>query len=229
MNSFGLPLEMPSDNPIPTTVLAYLSVRGMNSVFDDGGIKNLNLSAQAYHASKSDRDTTRVDLERDGFSIIAESALGFSVSARPEAFENLTGATLVAKERLVRAEGGKRLYRTHLDIIGNGQSKTLGVGSAKSTSLKVDGIVLEKPRIYHAIFPSPVPPSVEKYHLTVPDQVAMLLNAIPAHRQGQMGEGVKIAMPDSGFYRHPFFTAWQYNINTPVAMVPGTDRSGDGS
>jgi subtilisin family serine protease len=34
-------------------------------------------------------------------------------------------------------------------------------------------------------------------------------------------------MPDSGWYRHPFFTANHYDIKTPIAVVPGTDRSKD--
>jgi hypothetical protein len=225
MNSFGLPIETPSDNPIPPIVLGYVSIRGAESVF--GGAKSLNPSAKAYHASKADRDATRSDLQKGGFSLIAESALGFSVSGPPGAFETLTGGTLTAKERLVRVEGGKRLYRTHLDITGEGQPTTLGVGSVKSSSSKIDGIVLEKPRILQAMFPSPIPPMVEKFHLAVPDQVPMLLNATGAHRQGQQGDGVTVAMPDSGFYRHPFFTARQYAINTPLTVVPGTDRSKD--
>jgi subtilisin family serine protease len=34
-------------------------------------------------------------------------------------------------------------------------------------------------------------------------------------------------MPDSGQFRHPFFTAHGYNVKTPIAIVPGTNRSKD--
>jgi hypothetical protein len=116
---------------------------------------------------------------------------------------------------------------THLDIVGNKQPATLGVGAVKSKTLKIDGIVLEGPRVYHAVFPSPIPPNSPKFHLRVPGDVEVALNAVAAHQQGQRGGGVLVAMPDSGWFRHPFFTAHGYNIKTPIAIVPGTDRSKD--
>src|SRR5262249_24225642 len=92
---------------------------------------------------------------------------------------------------------------------------------------KIDGVILEQPRVLHSVFPSPSPPSSPKFHLRVPDDVAAILNAISAHRNGVIGHGITVAMPDTGFYRHPFFTAQHYSVATPVTMVPGTDRSKD--
>jgi subtilisin family serine protease len=77
------------------------------------------------------------------------------------------------------------------------------------------------------VFPSPSPPSSPKFHLRVPDDVAAILNAISAHRNGTIGQGITVAMPDTGFYRHPFFTAQHYSVNTPITMVRGTDPSKD--
>ncbi len=42
---------------------------------------------------------------------------------------------------------------THIDIVGEHQPVTLGVGRAASESLKVDGVVIEKPRVYQQVFP----------------------------------------------------------------------------
>jgi subtilisin family serine protease len=86
---------------------------------------------------------------------------------------------------------------------------------------------LEKPRVLHAVFPTPSPAKSAKYHLQVPDDVAPILKAISAQRNGATGSGVTVAMPDTGFYRHPFFTARHYNVVTPITVVPGTDRSKD--
>ena len=118
-------------------------------------------------------------------------------------------------------------YRTHIDIVGDQQPKTFGVGRARSTHLKIDGILLEQPRVLHSVFPSPSPPDSPEFHLNLSDDVAAILNAISAHRSGAIGTGVTVAMPDTGFYRHPFFTAQQYNIATPIAVVPGADPSKD--
>ena len=226
MTRLGLPLETISDNPIPELVMGYVSVQGAASVFGEGR-KKLNKSAKAYHAKKNDRESVRRDLEKNGFSIIAESSLGFSVTAPGAAYEDITGAKLQALERLMYSNAGYSEYVTHLDIVGDKQPTTLGVGMIKSKSLKIDGIVLEKPRVYQAVFPSPIPPNSPKYHLRVPNGVAVALNAITAHNQGFTGDGVLVAMPDSGWYRHPFFTANGYQVRTPIAVVQGADRSKD--
>jgi hypothetical protein len=165
------------------------------------------------------------NLEREGFTIISESQLGISVSGSPEAFNNLTGGTVVARERLIHAEAGYHVYRTHLDIVGNQQPTTFGVGRAQNP--KIDGVLLEQPRVLHGVFPSPSPLDSPEFHLNVPDDVAAILNAISVHRSGAIGTGVTVAMPDTGFYRHPFFIAQHYNVLTPITVVPGTDRSKD--
>ncbi len=224
MSKFGLPFETISDDPPPENILAYISVEGTESFFAEAPA--LDKPLEAYHARKSDRDMVRRDLEGSGFQILAESQLGFSVSAPPDAYRELTGGEVVAKERLMYAEESCIRYVTHFDIVGEGQPQALGVAMTAGPTA-IDGIVLEKPRMLNAVFPSPVPPSTPKFHLRVPDDVATLLNAKPAHQHGQRGQGVLVAMPDSGQFRHPFFTAHGYRVRTPITVVPGTNRSKD--
>jgi serine protease AprX len=59
------------------------------------------------------------------------------------------------------------------------------------------------------------------HHLRVPADVATVLRAVRAHKQGVTGAGVVVAMPDAGFYRHPFYEwhAYRYNATlSPDAM-----------
>src|SRR5574338_47856 len=98
MPPLSLPREIPSDNDIPPTLIGYVSVRGPESVFGEG--QRLSDTATAYHASEEDRGNVRRDLEQSGFTIIAESPLGFSVSAPGGAFEEITGGKLQPTERL---------------------------------------------------------------------------------------------------------------------------------
>lgn len=223
----GLPFETHSDDPPPENIIAYISVEGAASVFAADAAQSLNEKTDAYHAPRDRRDTVRKDLEGSGFLILAESRLGFSVSAPPEAYEDLTGGKVVAKERLMYAEENCIRYVTHLDIVGDEQPDALGVAKTKSDSTAIDGVVLERPRMLNAMFPSPVPPATPKFHLRVPDDVATLLNAKPAHQAGHRGQDVLVAMPDSGQFRHPFFTAHNYRVRTPITVVPGTNRSKD--
>jgi hypothetical protein len=219
------PATRESHNPVPHKVIGYVSVRGKQSVFGHPK-KRLHQSARAYHASKRDLDSVRRDLEKSGFRILAESPLGLSLLGEAEQFEELTGGAVRTVEKLVHT-GGVQKYITHLDITGKNQPKTLGVGLPKSKSLKIDGIVLEKPRQSQTVFPSPIPLPSPKFHLNPPNDLAVLLGAVKAHQKGIRGQRVTIAMPDTGWYRHPYFTANRYDIKTPMVAVPRTDPRKD--
>lgn len=64
---------------------------------------------------------------------------------------------------------------------------------------------------------SPLPPRVGYHHLRVPSDIATVLRATLVHRAGVTGAGVLVAVPDTGFYAHPFY-AWQgYNYTATLA------------
>lgn len=79
---------------------------------------------------------------------------------------------------------------------------------------------------------SPLPPRVGYHHLRVPGDVALILRARPVHEAGLTGRGTLVAMPDTGFYKHPFY-AWNgYNYNAtlaPDATKVGEDDFGHGT
>jgi hypothetical protein len=79
----------------------------------------------------------------------------------------------------------------------------------------------------------PVPPFwKDKFRLRVPVDVAQLLRAASVHKRGITGEGVRVVMPDTGFYHHPYFQAQQYNfvaVTTPDAVDHTTDGHGHGT
>lgn len=74
--------------------------------------------------------------------------------------------------------------------------------------------------------------SEEKFRLRVPGDVAQLMQATPVHRRGITGRGVRVAMVDSGFYHHPYFSALGYDylaVAAPDVIEPGNDASGHGT
>lgn len=226
MTTTGLPIEYASDAPPPTLIQGYVSVRAERSVFDED-LDRLPASVEPFHAGKSDRETTLHDLEKEGFTVLAESALGFAVVGPSEAYESITGGRIEMKERLMFAEEGCIRYVTHVDIAGDDQPKALGVGRVKSKALKIDGLFAERPRLYHSVFPSPIPPTPQRFYLRVPEDLAVVFGAHWAHAYGIRGDGVLVAMPDSGHYRHPFFLARQYTVHRSITMVPGTSPEED--
>ncbi|MFG1707777.1 S8 family serine peptidase [Nonomuraea sp. M3C6] len=81
-------------------------------------------------------------------------------------------------------------------------------------------------------FASPIPPRVGYHHLRVPDDVALILRSHQVHERGITGRGVLVAMPDTGFYRHPFYDHHGYNYNatlSPDATRVQHDEYGHGT
>lgn len=60
-----------------------------------------------------------------------------------------------------------------------------------------------------------------------PDDLAVITSATAAHRSGFTGDGVRVAMVDSGQAPHPFSTAHGYRVEPTVPIIPGTDPQVD--
>lgn len=72
----------------------------------------------------------------------------------------------------------------------------------------------------------------DKFRLRVPGDVAQIMGASSVHRLGLTGKGVKVAMPDTGFYHHPYFVEQGYNflsVTAPDAIDHTTDANGHGT
>ena len=79
--------------------------------------------------------------------------------------------------------------------------------------------------------PTLIPPSASHYHLRIADIISAL-RAGHCHRRGWSGRGIRMAMADSGFSRHPYFDAEGYNIHriaTPTTSQPFIDKTGHGT
>lgn len=221
-----LPLRIETGGTLPDHIHGYVSIRsqGDKSIF---AAKSLPTKTTAYHAKKTDRDQAIKAMESMGFEIVAESRLGAAIVGPPGAYEELTGGTVTPVEILTRDSGDVQRYRTHIDIVGSRQPDSCGQGKIKSGAAKLEGVIIERPQTYAHVFPSPIPPIVDDFYLRVPDDVALILSANAAHRQGHTGDGVAVAMVDSGQETHPFFAAHRYNVKPTIAVVPGTNPGQD--
>lgn len=106
----------------------------------------------------------------------------------------------------------------------------------------IERVYVQRPPQYFAgergIPPLDVPPlgpsggTAGKFRLRLPDDVAVLIRAKAAHRQGITGKGVTVAMPDSGFFHHPYFEEQGFSflaVSAPDAVDAGLDDSGHGT
>jgi hypothetical protein len=85
----------------------------------------------------------------------------------------------------------------------------------------VEGVALSKR--YYPLAASILPPRKDYWYLDVPGDVSLGTMADQAHRLGYTGSGVSVVMVDSGWFRHPFFTARGYR-SSPVVLGPGATR-----
>jgi subtilase family serine protease len=72
----------------------------------------------------------------------------------------------------------------------------------------------------------------DKFRLRVPVDVAQIMQASSVHRLGVTGDRVRVAMPDTGFYHHPYFQEQDYNflaVAAPDVTNHRTDSHGHGT
>jgi subtilisin family serine protease len=83
----------------------------------------------------------------------------------------------------------------------------------------LEGVAINDPVYYMNSF---IAPKQSYWHLSVPGDISAGLNADRAHRIGITGKGINVAMVDSGWYRHSYFSRRGYKVN-PVVLSPSTN------
>lgn len=212
---------------VPDRVYAHASPAsiGRQSMFAQPG--TIRRRSVAFLASDPDVSRTAAHALADaGFEILQITPLTINIAGTPDQYEKAFRTKIVEKE--VASPSGHSV--TFLD---SPDTQMLGLISAHSTSLAtmVEGVALEAPRLLMS--ESATPPPVDYWHLDVPAGVAAACNATLLHQQQVTGRGVKVAMVDSGWYRHAYFTAQGYNV-APVVLAPGAsapeaDEAGHGT
>jgi subtilisin family serine protease len=199
--------------------------RGGTSLFAEGlEINSLNAAAFASPSGVISASVGR--LLEAGFQILQITPQTINFAGPPDAFEK-TFRTRILEREMSRPNGPSITHLDSPDTDITGYISTVGtrVGDV------IEGVAIEVPRIY--LSAPPIPPPVDYWHLDVPGDVASGCNASLLHRLGVTGQGVKVAMVDSGWFRHPYFTAHQYRVAPvvlgPAATEPEHDESSHGT
>lgn len=167
---------------------------------------------------------TAARLQELGFDVRHRGSFSVSGDAPRERWEHVFGTRVEPRTQPRnprRPETGAVTYLSHLDDV----PFTI---PAELTGL-VDRAYPQPPPFF---FDSPLPPRVAYHHLRVPADVALVLRATRVHRAGTTGEGVAVAMTDSGFFRHPFYDWHGYHYEAtlaPDAVGVEVDEDGHGT
>ncbi|UUU19946.1 S8 family serine peptidase [Streptomyces sp. DSM 40750] len=215
-----LPMTPQYGQPAPDHVYGYVSARSR------GGVPMTEATAwdaaEPFRTDPESQQRAEAYVLAAGLTITAESRLGFAVSGPPAAYEELTGGTVETYEALRQVEMDQIRYVTQLDIVGARQPEARGVGDVPGTDA-IEAVALESPRTPARLVPSAQPPNVDRFHLRLPGDVAMLLGATRAHARGEVGAGVQVAMVDTGQFPHTYFAVHGYKVAPTVAVLPGTN------
>jgi len=157
-------------------------------------------------------------LQEAGFQILQISPLTINIAGTAAQYRRAFGTDIVVQDRPVIKEGAKKDVGQFLD---SPDTNTSGLIQTQGTKFEdtVEGIALEEPRYYMA-GPSMFAPLKSYWHLRLPGDVSLACNADKAHRAGITGKGIKVAMCDSGWFKHPYFVGRGYKA-APVVLGPG--------
>ena len=170
-------------------------------------------------------------LRKQGFDILHKSPISITIGGERETYNSVFETKIVQVEREVIKECCKKEVAQCWDC--EDETDLDQFIDTRKLPLKdiIAGVAIEEKFYFYNA--SPLPPSKDYWHLNVPTKVSEILNAEQVHDDGFTGQGIRVVMVDSGWYRHPYFDDQGYRIN-PVVLGPGTsnpeiDENGHGT
>jgi hypothetical protein len=207
------------ESKLPKTLFAEASVKstGGVSLFDYSKLVTSDVVGQFY--SKSELVNQAVTLLRvEGFDVLQINPITINIAGHPSLFEKVFKTKLFTEERPVIKKLGEPDSATFIDTKDTEMSGFIDTSRSPLADV-LEGVAIEEPVYFFA--PSVFPPPKLYWHLNVPADVSVGLNADRAHRRGYTGKNVKVVMVDSGHYLHPFFVSRGYKVK-PTVLGPGT-------
>ena len=221
-----------ADQPaFPPKIYAQASPRSVGGVSMFDAQEQINSETVTNFFSEGDTVTkAAARLEEAGFEILQITPMTINIAGTAATYRRAFDTQLVAEERSVIKEH-KKDTGTFID---SPDTKLSGLIDPRGTSFEdvLEGVAIEEPRYFMA-GPSMFAPTKAYWHLRVPGDISLGCNADRAHRAGITGKGIKVAMVDSGWFKHPYFVGRGYKaapvVLGPAAANPLKDESGHGT
>jgi Subtilase family len=219
--------------PMPKRIFAQVSPRSIGgvSLFDANAGSQITAETVPNFFSEESVVNRSVDLLRQAhFEVLQVSPTTINIAGSKTTYEQAFRTQLREEERDVIKPGAMEATATFIESSLPGGLP--GLISTQGTAFAdvIEGVAIEVPRYYMA---NMFPPPVKYWHLDVPADISLGCNADLAHRTGITGKDVKVAMVDSGHYKHPFFIGRGYRVQSvllaPGATNPLADESGHGT
>ncbi len=224
--------SVPAGYKMPERIFAQASPRSSGGVSLFAAQSQIGAGTVRHFASEREILAAAARrLQEAGFDVLQVSSISINIAGSRATFEKAFKSSIVPEERPVIKPMEGETTATFLECPG---SEVPGLIPTEGTDFQdlLEGVALEEPRYFFAA-PSMFPPRKAYWHLRVPAGISLATNADRAHRAGLTGRGVRVAMVDSGHYKHPYFTGRGYRV-APVVLGPGAanplkDESGHGT
>ncbi|MCW6036379.1 S8 family serine peptidase [Spirulina subsalsa FACHB-351] len=179
-------------------------------------------NVRGFYGDRTALETARQRLSELGFEVLEEGAFSLTIAAPVEVYEQSLATQLITFDRPVMTAPG---VITTSNFINTPDTKQFGrIDTTKTAALRdvLDGIAINEPLTYLQYkIPSPLPPAVRSDYLQIPEDLLRGLNTQKVHEQGIRGQGVRVVIVDTGWYRHHYFKEQNYQVN--VVLGPGAD------
>jgi len=172
-------------------------------------------------------------LSAQGLTVLDVGRTSITVGAPPAVYERAFGTQLVPREVAAIKEFSQRTTTTLIDSLDSHPPGEIEMKGEWQPLLA--GVAINEPVYYFSAAtqaPAAMPPPSDVPYLQVPQDLVARLNAAPLHRMNLKGQGVRVAMIDTGWYNHPFFErqGWRAKVVlAPGSTDPDLDANGHGT
>jgi hypothetical protein len=216
--------------PLPDAVNAQASPHSVGglSLFDAGAAVNADAVARFY-SEDAVIQAAASRLREAGFDVLQISATTINIVGPPQLYEETFNTRLETEERPVIKPGGREDTATFIECPDTALPGLIQTADTPLSDV-IEGVAIEEPVYY---MQNSLPPAKAYWHLRVPGDVSLGVNADRVHRTGITGRDVKLVMVDTGWFAHPHFIERGYR-SSPVVLGPGAsnparDESGHGT
>ena len=212
----------PLDTPAPSDAVLRIAVtfRGRSQIGPTKVPARLSSrSITSFAPQPGEMETAIEALRQRGFKVSGKGRMTLSIRGTAAQFEHTFGT------RLTTFALDKSLCYSAPCVYYPPDGAPWNPDPALSSL--IDDAYIQWPHIYLAEPVNARPPEVNYYHLDVLDDVPAKLNVPPIHRERHLGEGIRVAMIDTGFeHSHPFFV--RNGFTSSVVLAPSaTSRCTD--
>ena len=169
-------------------------------------------------------------LRTAGFEVLQVTRTTINIAGPARLYESVFGTRLEAQQRETRKSGGTVEAAEFIESLDTDMPGLISTANSDLSDV-LEGVAIERPVYWMA--PNAFPPTKNYWHLDVPGDVSLAVNAERAHRSGITGKGITVMSTDSGWEPHPYFVQRGYRFSPtvagPGASNPAVDENGHGT